>query len=42
MATRCKIGHYIPILLKMYWMIFMNTSGNVLIMLTNKNGAKYP
>ena len=42
MVTRWKIDNYVLVLLKMYWMTFSNTSGNVLIVVTNKNGAKFP
>ena len=42
MVTRWKIDNYVLVLLKMYWTTFSNTSGNVLIVVTNKNGAKFP
>ena len=42
MVTRWKIDNYVLVLLKMYWMTLSNTSGNVLIVVTNKNGAKFP
>ena len=41
MVTRWKIDNYLFILLKMYWSTFSNTSGNVLKIVTNKNGAKF-
>ena len=38
-----KMFHnYAHILLKMCWRIFSNTSGNMLKILTNKNGANFP
>ena len=42
MVTRWKIVNYVLILLKMHWTAFINTSGNVLKIVTNKNGAKCP
>ena len=42
MVTRRKIDNYVLVLLKMYWTTFSNTSGNVLKVVTNKNGAKFP
>ena len=39
-VTRRKIDNYVLILLKMYWTTFTNTSGNVLKIVTIKNGAK--
>ena len=41
MVTRWKIDNYVFILLKMYWSTFSNISGNVLKIVTNKNGAKF-
>ena len=40
-VTRRKIDNYVLILLKMYWTTFTNTSGNVLKIVTIKNGAKF-
>ena len=42
MVTRWKIDDHVLILLKMYWKTFSNTSGNVLKIETNRNGAKFP
>ena len=42
MVTRWKIDNYVLVLLKIYWTTFSNTSGNVLKIVTNKNGAKFP
>ena len=41
MVTRWKIDNFVLILLKMYWSTFGNTSGNVLKIVTSKNGAKF-
>ena len=41
-VTRWKMGNCILILLKMYWATFSNTSGSVLEIVTNKNGATFP
>ena len=41
MVTRWKIDNYVLILLKMDLATFSNTSGNVLKIVTNKNGAKF-
>ena len=35
----CQVCAY---LLKIYWATFSNTSGNMLKIITNKNGAKFP
>ena len=40
MVTSWKVDNYVVIVLKMYWRIFINTSGNVLKIATYKNGAK--
>ena len=40
-VTRRKIDNYVLILLKMYWTTFTNTSGNVLKIVTIKNGTKF-
>ena len=40
-ATRWKNDNYVLISLKMYWTTFTNTSGNVLKIVTTKNGAKF-
>ena len=42
MAKRWKIDNYVLILLKIYWTTFSNTSGNMLKIVTNKNGANLP
>ena len=41
MVTRWKIDNFVLILLKMYWSTFGNTFGNVLKIVTSKNGAKF-
>ena len=40
MVMRQKIDNYVLILLKMYWTTFTNTPGNVLKIVTKKDGAK--
>ena len=42
MVTRWKVDNNVFILLKMYWMTFSYTSGNVQKIATNENGAKFP
>ena len=42
MVTRGNYDNYVLILLKMYCRAFSNTSGYVLKIVTNKNGAKSP
>ena len=37
-----KIDNYVLILLKLYWRTFSNTTGNVLKIVTDKKGAKFP
>ena len=42
MVTRWKIDNYVLTLLKMYCKTFSKASGNVLKIVTNKIGAKFP
>ena len=40
MVMSWKVDNYVVIVLKMYWRTFSNTSGNVLKIVTYKNGDK--
>ena len=42
MVAFCKIDNYVLILMRMYWRTFSNSSGNVLKIVSNKNGTKFP
>ena len=42
MVSLWKIDSDVLILLQMYWTTFSNSFGNVLKIVTDKNGAKFP